>query len=86
MTNLTASEAANEHEKMHGERVLHARVEWFFKKWSEEFDLNRRQSAEFNADIIMLVQEVNRDASRYTHDMLAKALAVMPAPSILLKK
>ena len=63
------------------ERALHQRVEWFFKKYAPA---DKREAAEFHADIMMVVQAVHRDASRETHALLEKALAAMP-PFVLQK-
>jgi hypothetical protein len=59
------------------ERALHDRMEWFFKKYAPA---DKREAAEFHADLAMVVQAVHRDASRHTHNLLEKALSVMPAP------
>lgn len=57
------------------ERILHARMEWFTKKYQPA---DRREASEFQADLMMLVQAVHQDASRHTHKLLENALRVMP--------
>ena len=68
------------------ERALHDRVRWFTEKWTSSADLNKREAAEFSADLIMVVQAVHRDAGRTTHELLVKALMAMPSPVFLTKK
>lgn len=57
------------------ERVLHARMEWFTNKYQPE---DRREASEFQADLLMLIQAVHQDSSRYTHHLLKNAFAAMP--------
>jgi hypothetical protein len=57
------------------ERILHSRMEWFTKKYQPA---DRREASEFQADLLMLVQAVHQDASRYTHKLLENALRAMP--------
>lgn len=59
------------------ERALHQRMEWFFKKYAPA---DKREAAEFHADLIMVVQAVHRDASRETHALLIKVVMAMPNP------
>lgn len=66
------------------ERAMHARVKWFTEKWTAAMDLNKRDAAEFSADLIMVVQAIHRDANRTTHDLLMKALAAAPMPAVLI--
>ena len=68
------------------ERAMHARVKWFTEKWTVAMDLNKRDAAEFSADLIVVVQAIHRDAGRTTHDLLMKALAAAPMPAMLIKK
>jgi hypothetical protein len=87
MTNVTATEAASKlMADRDDERSLHKRMQWFTENWTTEMDLNKRQSAELSADILMLVQAVHRDASRETHALLRTSLAAMPTPAILMAK
>jgi hypothetical protein len=60
------------------ERALHQRMEWFTKTHAPS---DKYEAAEFHADLLMLVQAVHRDASRHTHDLLAKALSAVPMPA-----
>ena len=83
-TALEVAQAASEADR--NERALNRRVQWFVEKWTNQMDLNRRDASELNADIVMVVQAVHRDASRETHTLLARALSAMPSPTILLKK
>ncbi len=63
------------------ERILHQRMEWFSKKYAPA---DRYEAAEFQADLLMLIQAVHADASRETHALLTRALSVMPmVPSVL---
>ena len=60
------------------ERVLHQRMEWFFKKYAPA---DRRKAAEFHADLAMVVQAVHRDAGKEAHAMLCKLIEALPPPS-----
>jgi hypothetical protein len=62
------------------ERALHQRMEWFFKKYAPA---DKYEAAEFHADLMMVVQAVHQDASRHTHDLLTKALAIIPYPTLI---
>lgn len=64
-----------ERQREFDERSLHQRMEWFFKKYAPA---DKREAAEFHADLAMVVQAVHRDTSRETHALLTKALAAMP--------
>ena len=68
------------------ERSMHARVKWFSEKWAAHLDLSGRETAEFHADFIMVVQAIHRDANRTTHELLMNALASAPIPAMLIKK
>ena len=69
------------------ERVMHERMQWFTEKWTVALDLNKRDAAEFGADLLLLVQAIHRDSSRVTHALLTKALMAMPpAPIFVAKK
>ena len=57
------------------ERALHNRMEWFSKKYAPA---DKRECAEWHADLLLVVQAVHRDASRETHRLLGNALALMP--------
>lgn len=78
-TSLEEMQAKSEADR--DERALHRRVQWFVEKWTTSMDLNKRDAAELNADLVMVIQEVHRDASRGTHALLRNALAVMPTPA-----
>jgi hypothetical protein len=67
------------------ERSVQKRMAWFVEKWTTQMDLNKRDAGEFAGDLAVVVQAVHRDASRTTHEMLARAMSVMPAPNIILK-
>lgn len=84
MSALEAGHAAREVDL--DERALHKRVEWFVEKWTTAMDLNKRDAAELNADLVMVVQSVHRDASRETHALLTKALMAMPPQPIFVPK
>jgi len=60
------------------ERSLHGRVQWFTEKWATQMDLNKRDAAELNADLILIVQAIHRDAGREYHALLKTAFAAMP--------
>lgn len=79
---ITATEAMAQREQDIDERTLHARMKWFVEKWTTQMDLNKRDAAELNADLMMVMQAVHKDASRETHALLTKALAAMPPMSI----
>lgn len=83
---ITAKEAMERRASELDEQSLHRRVRWFVEKWTNHLDMNRHDTAELNADLVMVVQAVHRDASRETHALLTKALMAMPASSIILKK
>lgn len=82
-TLATAQEAAQADRE---ERDLHRRVQWFIEKWTKDLDLNKREAAEFSADFTLVVQAVNRDASRTTHELLKRSLAAMPPPTFIVGK
>lgn len=87
MTAKTATEAAMDRRSVQeDERTLHARIAWFTEKWTTALDLNKRDAAELNADLVMVVQAVHRDASRATHEMLQRALEAMPPQPIFVEK
>ena len=65
-----------------GDHVLHAPTG---EKWTVALDLNKRDSAEFMADLTLVMQAVHRDASRETHALLTKSLAAMPPPVFVQK-
>ena len=71
-----------DHERDLDERALHKRVQWFVEKWTTAMDLNKRHAAELNADLVIVVQSVHRDASRETHALLTKVLMAMPPQPI----
>lgn len=73
--NKTATEIRADVDTHRDERMLHARMEWFTNKYQPE---DRRKASEFHADLLMLVQAVHQDASRYTHKLLESAFAAMP--------
>jgi hypothetical protein len=74
----TAAALAKDRDRDMDERALHQRMEWFFKKHAPA---DRYEAAEFQADLLMVIQAVHRDASRHTHELLAKALSAMPMPA-----
>jgi hypothetical protein len=78
----TMTDATTIRDQALDERALHQRMEWFFKKYAPA---DKREAAEFHADLAMVVQAVHRDASRETHALLTKALAVMPNPFTILQ-
>ena len=84
--NMTATEAAKQSEAGRDERDLHRKVQWFTEKWTVAMDLNKRDAAEFSADFVTVIQAVHRDASRTTHELLAKSFAAMPPPSFIIPK
>jgi len=84
--NLTATDAAKQHEQDQDERALHRKVQWFTEKWTTAMDLNKRDAAEFSADFVTVIQAVHRDASRETHALLTKALMAMPPQPIIIPK
>lgn len=84
MTNaLEASQAEREADR--DERALHRRVQWFVEKWTTQMDLNKRDAAELSADLVLVIQDVHRDASRTTHELLRTSLAAMPPPQFIVK-
>lgn len=83
-TSLEAMQAKSEADR--DERALHRRVQWFVEKWTTSMDLNKRDAAELNADLVMVIQEVHRDASRTTHELLRNSLAVMPPTQFIIPK
>lgn len=67
------------------ERDVHRKMQWFVEKWTTSMDLNKRDAAELSADLAVVAQAVHRDASRHTHELLARSLAAMP-PAVFVKK
>lgn len=82
-TALQALQAESERDR--DERSLHKRVQWFVEKWTAQMDLNKRDAAELNADLVMVVQAVHRDAGREYHHLLKSALSAMPPVQIVTK-
>jgi hypothetical protein len=66
-------------------QAVHRRVSWFVEKWTTQLDLNKRDAAELTADLVVVIQEVHRDASRTTHELLRTSLAAMPPPQLIVK-
>lgn len=83
MTTATES-MAEARERDIDERSLHSRMKWFTHKWTAE--LSSRDASDFNADLLMLVQAIHRDANRETHALLTKALMAMPPQPIFIDK
>ena len=83
---ITAKEAMAQREADIDERSLHQKMQWFCEKWTTKMDLNKRDAAEFTADIAILIQAVHRDASRETHALLTKALMATPPQPIFIPK
>lgn len=82
----TALEAMQEQVQANNdERDVHRKMQWFVEKWTTSMDLNKHNSAALCADIAIVIQAVHRDASRHTHELLAKSLAAMP-PAVFIKK
>lgn len=77
--------ASEERQRDIDERLLHERVQWFTEKWTTLMDLNKRDAAGLNADLIMVVQAIHRDAGREYHALLKTAFAVMPPPVFVTK-
>ena len=79
----SAIEAAQEQwERELDERSFHRRMQWFFEKYAPA---DKRDAAEFHADLAIVMDSVYRHASRETHALLAKAMAVIPVSLILPK-
>ena len=68
------------HEEARDERQLRERVAYFCEKYAPA---DKQDAAEFQADLMMVVQAVHRDAMRCTHELLKHALAVMPNPPMV---
>ena len=83
----TGIEALSEQsERDRDERSVQKRMAWFVEKWTTQMDLNKRDAGEFAGDLAVVVQAIHRDAGRETHELLRRALAAMPAPSIVVQK
>jgi hypothetical protein len=57
-------------------REVHLAMEHFSFHWAPS---EPRKAAEFQADLLMLVQAVHRDSARPFADILAKAFSAMPS-------
>jgi len=79
MTNITATEAVTKRDSEFQRQALHNRIQWFVEKHAPE---DKREAAEFHADFMIVVQDIHRDASTHTHELLSRSLAAMPAPVI----
>lgn len=80
----TATEALREAmERERDERSLHAAMLRFTKKWNPD---HKDDALDFQADLLVLVQAVHRDAMRETHALLTNALAAMPPKTIFVEK
>lgn len=66
------------------ERSLHAYMRRFVERWTA--DMDKRDAAEFQADLTLVLQAVHRDANRETHALLRNALAAMPPAPIFIEK
>jgi len=67
------------------ERDVQRKMQWFVEKWTTQMDLNKRDAAELSGDLAVVMQSVHRDASRYTHELLTRAMRAMPAPVFVTK-
>jgi hypothetical protein len=56
-------------------RIVRDAMERFSYHWAPS---EPRKQAEFQADLLLLIQAVHRDAARPFGDMLTKAMSVMP--------
>ena len=81
----TASEVAHD-QAIRDERDLHRRVQWFTEKWTTSLDLNKRDAAEFTADLTTVVQAVHRDATRDISAILTKIMMAIPPAQIFVKR
>ncbi len=70
-------------ERESDERSLHAAMHRFAKKWNPD---HKDDALEFQADLLLLVQAIHRDASRETHTLLTNALMAMPPQHIFVEK
>lgn len=57
------------------ECIVHDYMERFTRRW---MPADRNEAADFQADLLSLIQAVHRDASRPFGDMLSKAFSLMP--------
>lgn len=83
---MTASEALQARGGDADERSLHRKVQRFIEKWTVAMDLDKRDAAKFVADFVTVVQAVHLDAGRETHELLKRAMAVMPPPVFVTKR
>lgn len=65
------------------ERSVHAYMRRFVERWTDGMD--RRDAAEFQADLTLVLQAVHRDASRETHELLRRSLAAMPPTPLFIE-
>lgn len=80
----TASEVLQESISVEqDERLVHASMRRFVERWAPS---DRREAAEFHADLTLVLQSVHRDASRTTNAILTTALAAMPPAPIYTQK
>lgn len=81
----TAIEAMQERiGREHDERSVHTYMRRFVERWTDGMD--KRDAAEFQADLTLVLQAVHRDASRDTHELLRRSLAAMPPAPIFIEK
>lgn len=78
----TATELSEELDTLTNEKILHERMKWFFEKHAP---IDKYASAEFHADLIMVMQAIHQDASRHTHALLQTALKALPPISFVPK-
>lgn len=82
MADQTATSiASKDREREMDERTLHGRMKWFTEKWAMA---QQEAQSEFQADLLLLIQAIHRDASRETHALLTKALMAMPPQPIFI--
>lgn len=65
------------------ERALHDCMSHFCLRWGP---IDRPESAEFHADLLLLVQQIHRDAMRPVHGLLDSALARQPLQTAIIPK
>lgn len=72
---MTATEALEQNGRDSDERALRHYVEHFIRAWAPP---EPHAAAEFQADFLLVVQAIHRDASRPLQKALTVAFAAMP--------
>lgn len=75
MTGKTATESILDDDRSTDERQLHDAMQRFANRWAPA---DRREAADFHADLLMVMQALHRDTMRPVNALLRNSLSLMP--------